>query len=126
MAFKSDRPIFLDLRRIRLPVAALVSILHRISGVVLFISIPFMAYLFGLSLYSPAGFDRVLEIFQNGFVKVLMLIVLWALMQHFAAGIRFLLIDADVGVEIGQARNSAKLVNIVGLLATAVIGVLLL
>jgi len=126
MALKSDRPIYLDLRRIRMPVAALVSILHRISGVILFISIPFMAYLFGLSLISSAGFERVLEIFQNGFVKVLMFIVLWALMQHFAAGIRFLLIDADVGVEIEKARHSAKIVNIIAIVVTLVIGALLL
>lgn len=104
------RPIYLNLFRIRLPITGLVSLAHRASGAVLFLSIPLAAYLFDLSVTSAADFDYVLDLLQQPALKLLMLILVWGLAHHLFAGIRFLLIDADIGVEKSGARFGAWLV----------------
>ncbi len=93
------RPVFLDLTKIRLPVAGLMSIGHRISGVVMVLGIPALIYLLDKSTSSPEGFAAVRETATGLPFKVLLFLALWALMHHFLAGIRYLLLDVDVGVD---------------------------
>ena len=93
------RPVFLDLTKIRLPIAGLMSIGHRISGVVMVLGIPALIYLLDKSTSSPEGFAAVRETVTGLPFKVLLFLALWALMHHFLAGIRYLLLDVDVGVD---------------------------
>ncbi|MCG7925793.1 MAG: succinate dehydrogenase, cytochrome b556 subunit [Candidatus Thiodiazotropha taylori] len=93
------RPVFLNLFKIRLPMAGIMSIIHRVTGVVMVLSIPLLIYLFDLSLSGADGFAAAKAIFDMGLVKLILFLMLWALMHHLFAGIRYLLIDIDIGVE---------------------------
>lgn len=117
------RPKFLDLREIRLPLPGVVSILHRISGGGLFLFLPFLIYLFDLSLTSPEAFVAYKAIVGHWFVKLILLGLLWAYLHHFCAGIRFLLLDLHYGVELEPARQSARVVLMVSLALTVILGV---
>ena len=107
---KKDRPKYLNLLQIRLPIAGILSIGHRVSGVILLICIPFFIYLLHLSLRSDQGFSATVDILDAPMTKLLLFFLLWALTHHFFAGIRFLLLDIDIGFERSQARLSAWLV----------------
>lgn len=116
--------MFLDLKRIHLPVMAVLSLGHRMTGVLMFLAIPFSAYLFNLSLSGPQGYAAVLSLLQQSGVRVLLILLLWSLAHHFFAGIRFLLIDFDIGVDLYRGRRSAWVVIAAGVL-TLFTGVLL-
>ena len=107
-------PVFLDLTRIQMPVGALTSIGHRISGVVLAASAPAGVYLLGLSLRDATGFAKVVALFGQRPVKALTVIVVWALAQHVLSGVRHLLTDFDIGSPMRVARRSAWFVNVTG------------
>ena len=107
---KDNRPVYLDLFRIRLPIMGMVSLLHRVSGVLMFLAVPFAAYLLDLSVSSPEGFERVLELLGHPVTMLLQLLLLWALVHHFFAGIRFFLIDFDIGVGKAGSRLGSWLV----------------
>jgi succinate dehydrogenase / fumarate reductase cytochrome b subunit len=106
------RPVFLNLMRIQLPVGALTSIGHRISGVVLIASVPIAVYLLGLSLGDEAGFLQVKALFTRFAVKAAALVMIWALAQHVLGGVRHLLTDFDIGSPLRVARRSAWFVNL--------------
>lgn len=109
---KNDkRPIFLDLTRIRQPVTAIISISHRISGILLVLGLPFVIYLLDRSLRNPAGYAWAGEVLSRPGVKLLAVLMLWALVHHLFAGLRLLLIDLGIGVEIHEARITAWLVG---------------
>ncbi|HEB57549.1 MAG TPA: succinate dehydrogenase, cytochrome b556 subunit [Gammaproteobacteria bacterium] len=127
MLTKTRRPKYLNLLKIHLPVTGVASILHRISGVLLFIGIPFLIYALSLSLRSAESFARVYAFFDNMFVRVFALLLLYSLAHHFFAGIRYLLLDLDIGVELKAARASALGVILAALvtLVLVVTGILL-
>lgn len=118
-----QRPKFLTLNEIRLPLPGIVSILHRVSGAGLFLCLPFLLALFGMSLGSPESFESYKAVVGNPLVKLLLLGLLWAYMHHFCAGIRFLLLDVHKGLDLPTARFSAKVVLVVSLTLTVLIGV---
>lgn len=118
-----QRPKNLRLISIRLPVPALVSILHRASGMALFLAMPVLIWLFGLSLGARESFDRLLLILDHPLPKLLMLGLLWAFLHHFFAGIRHLTLDLHFGLDLHTARFTAKLVLAAGFLCTLLIGV---
>lgn len=118
-----QRPKFLALNEIRLPLPGFVSILHRVSGAGLFLCLPILLTLFGMSLGSPESFESYKEVVSNPLVKLLLLGLLWAYLHHFCAGIRFLLLDIHKGVDLPSARFSAKVVLVVSLTLTVLIGV---
>jgi succinate dehydrogenase / fumarate reductase cytochrome b subunit len=126
MPNNNNRPVFLDLVRIRLPITALISIAHRMTGIVLFLSIPFAIYLLGLSLSSQLEYNHVQGLLGHGLVKVLVIFILWALAHHVFAGLRFLLIDFGVGVERDEARRTAWVVAIGSLASLLMIAGILL
>ena len=107
----------------RMPLAAIVSILHRISGVGIFLLLPFLLFLLDRSLGSPETFQTFAAVVDNWFVKLILLGLLWAYMHHFCAGIRFLLLDMHMGVDLESARKSSKIVIGVSLALTLIIGV---
>ena len=120
MSVKKPAPKFLNLFVIKLPPSGIVSIAHRISGVLMFVSIPVIAYLFALSLESQQGFQQVRAWLASPPALVLTVLLVWSFSHHLLAGIRHLLLDIDVGVERSQARASAWVVNLGALLLTAV------
>ncbi len=108
------RPVFLNLMRIQMPVGALTSIGHRISGVVLAASVPIAVYLLGLSLRDAVGFAAVKALFGYFVVKAASVMVVWALAQHVLGGVRHLLSDFEIGSPLRVARRSAWFVNLAG------------
>lgn len=121
------RPVFLDLRILsfNLPLPGIVSILHRISGVALFFMLPILLWLLDGSLSSDEKFEVYQSFVDNALVKLILIGVLWALLHHLCAGIRFLLLDAHIGVDLKPARLSAKIVLAVSLALTLILGVAL-
>ncbi|OFM99314.1 succinate dehydrogenase, cytochrome b556 subunit [Neisseria sp. HMSC059F02] len=119
------RPVFLEIPNIRLPIPGIVSILHRISGVGLFIMLPVLLYLLSGTLSRESAFETYRAIVSNPLAKLILIGVLWAYLHHFLAGIRFLFLDAHKGLELNTARNTAKLVFTAALVLTVVLGALL-
>jgi succinate dehydrogenase / fumarate reductase, cytochrome b subunit len=93
MLFMKKRPVFLNVFQIQMPVTALVSILHRASGVLLFLLLPFVLFLFQKSLSSEAGFQAASSWLDSGFMAVFLWLMLSALMYHLIAGLRHLMMD---------------------------------
>jgi len=109
---KGKAPVNLNLFSIAFPVGAVVSILHRLTGMLLFLVIPIAIYLLQYSLGSEEKFNQIQQLFSGWQIKFAALMLLWALLHHFFAGIRFLLLDLDIGLSRIQARNSAAAVLI--------------
>ncbi|QEY25757.1 succinate dehydrogenase, cytochrome b556 subunit [Neisseria zalophi] len=118
-----QRPVFLEIPNIRLPIPGIVSILHRISGVLLFATLPLLLYFLGGTLSSETDFETYRSIISNPLVKLLLIGLLWAYLHHACAGIRFLLLDAHKGLELQTARKTAQIVFVIALVLTVVIGV---
>ena len=117
------RPKYYDLNLVHLPPPGLVSILHRVSGALLFFPIlPILLYLLHASLGSEEGYARWREFFDRGIVKLVLLGVIWLYAHHFFAGIRYLLLDLHIGIDKAPARTSAIAVLVLGLLATLLVG----
>lgn len=119
---KKKRPVHLDVTKIRMPIPAFVSILHRISGAGLFLMLPLLLWLFSGSLGTPEQAARVAVVAGIWPVKLLLLGLVWAFMHHFCSGIRFLLLDVHKGLELHAARRSARIVLVVSLVLTLIIG----
>lgn len=126
MRTTENRPRFLNLLQIRMPIGAVASIAHRISGVLLFLILPAAVFLLEISVRSPEGFTQARAILRAPLGQVLGLVLAWALLHHLLAGIRFLLLDLEIGIERKQARMSAWLVNLgAPLLLLLVLGAML-
>jgi len=119
---EKTRPKHLDLPKIRLPLPGIVSILHRISGALMFIAIPLALWLLAGSLSSEANYDAFRGFISHPIVKLGLIALLWAFLHHATAGVRFLLLDAHRGTELATARATAKVVLVVSLLLTVIIG----
>jgi succinate dehydrogenase / fumarate reductase cytochrome b subunit len=117
------RPVYLNLVRIRLPLPGLVSILHRVSGAVLFlVGIPLLLLGLQWSLGSAEGLAGLRAMLGQPAVKLLLLGLAWAYLHHFCAGIRFLLLDVHRGIELAPARRSSVAVLVVSLALTIMVG----
>lgn len=101
--------------------AAVMSIGHRVAGMAMILMVPFVAYLLNLSLSGSDGFIEAKELLSSFSMKLVLFVVLWALIHHLLAGIRYLLIDFDIGVGIDVAGKSANAV----MYAAPVIAILL-
>lgn len=109
--------------RYRLPLAALVSILHRISGALMFlVGLPFVLYLFQQSLTSELSFDTYRAVVSNWFARLVLLALIWAYLHHFCAGVRHLLMDVDIAMSKAAGRTSAAIVLAVSLALTLIVG----
>lgn len=108
---------------IKLPLSAVISILHRVSGVLLFFpGIPILLYSLQMMLDSPQSHDEFHMILACIPVKIGLTIFLWFLMHHLCAGIRHLALDLHYGAELKQARISSRLVFIAGIILTILLG----
>ena len=119
---KKERPKHLDLRVIKQPLPAIASILHRVSGAGLFLMLPFLIFLFELSLDSSLGFSIFKAFVAYPLVKLILIGLLWAFLHHFCMGIRILLLDMNIGTDLKPARTSAKVVMVVSLVLTVILG----
>lgn len=120
---KDKRPINLNLFTIHFPIPAIVSILHRISGVLLFLFIPFLIWGLGLSLASQEQYDNV-HLFLTG---PLMKLIVWGLLSsfifHLIAGIRHLFMDMGIGETLNGGRLGAQLTLVISLVLMVLIGI---
>ena len=108
----TTRPVFLNLIQIRLPMAGLMSIFHRLSGLLLFLFIPFVLYLLQLVLSGEAGYQQAAELLSNPLVMLGCFGLFWGLSHHLLAGIRYLLMDIHVGVDAPVYRYTAWVVTL--------------
>lgn len=105
----------------RLPPAAKVSILHRISGALLFLALPVVLLpVLSLSLGSPETFESVSQVVSHPIIKIIFLVLIWAYLHHFCAGIRFLLLDLGKGSDKATSQKTAVSVFVISLLLTLV------
>ena len=118
---KDERPVYLNLFKIRLPIAGVVSLAHRASGVLMFLAMPFIVYLLELSVHSNEGFEQALSILQHPFLIAVQILFVWALAHHLFAGIRFLLIDADVAIEKKPANLASWLVMFLAITVVVIV-----
>lgn len=116
MNLKQKRPKFLNLFAIHLPVTGVTSFAHRVSGALMILAIPGVIFLFGLSLQSQAGFATSIQLLHGWPLKLVSSLLVWTLSHHILAGLRFLLMDVNVGGRLAIAKVSAWAVNIAGLL----------
>ena len=110
-----SRPVFLNLAQITLPVGAITSILHRLSGVLLATGVPALLYLLQRSLDDEANSADTTALLRHPLVKIFLIALAWALAHHMLAGVRHMLTDIDVGSSLGKARRSAWGVNLAAL-----------
>jgi succinate dehydrogenase / fumarate reductase cytochrome b subunit len=125
MPKNKNRPVFLDLTRIHQPVNAVLSIAHRATGIVLVLLIPVLVFLFDRSLASAQGYADVVDVLRGPTARVVLFALTWVFFHHLFAGVRYLLIDAEIGVEIRRAQASAWVVFVAGAVAAVIVTVLL-
>ncbi len=105
----------------RLPLAGIVSILHRISGLLIFLLLPFILYLLDKSLTSEISFEYFKGYVSHPLVKLVILALSWAYLHHFCAGVRHLLMDLHLGLDKDSARKSSVAVFAVSLPLAALV-----
>jgi succinate dehydrogenase / fumarate reductase cytochrome b subunit len=106
------RPVFFNVFQIQLPVGAITSLTHRISGIVLAAGIPFSVYVLDLSRSGLQGYEQASALLANPFMQTMVVLLAWALGHHMLAGVRHLLSDIDIGARLPTARRSAWIVNV--------------
>jgi succinate dehydrogenase / fumarate reductase cytochrome b subunit len=107
---KTERPVYLSLTQFRWPLAAIASITHRITGVLLFAGMAYLIWLLSVALESPAGFERAAGVIAAPFGKLVLLLVLAALTYHLFAGIKHLVMDFHYWDNVRAGRISSATV----------------
>jgi len=123
---KKERPEFrnihvTELSNYRMPLASIVSILHRISGFLMFALLPFVLYLLQNSLRSEISFAYYQGFVTYPLVKLIILALVWGYMHHFCAGVRHLVMDTHIGLDKDSARQSSAAVLVVSLTLTLIV-----
>jgi succinate dehydrogenase cytochrome b subunit len=119
----TNRPVNLELSTMRFPIMAITSILHRLSGIGIFILLPYMLCLLHCSLTSEKNFSALQRSLQSPWHKVLILIFLAAMIYHLCAGIRHILMDIGYGEHVQSGRRSAAAVIVIAAILTLLAGV---
>lgn len=118
--------IFSDVRTYRLPAAGLVSILHRVSGAIMFLLLPFIIWMFDKSISSEISFDSFTSVFAGPFgwfAKLVCLALIWAYLHHFCAGVRHLVMDVNHhAVNKQTGKSTAATVLVISVALTVVLG----
>lgn len=109
MRNNNKRPVYLNLLQIRLPVGGVLSILHRVTGALLVLLLPFALYILDRSLQNPVAFGEIATRFKSLEGRIVLLIIVWAFSQHFMSGLRHLLLDIGIGDSKATARLNAWL-----------------
>ncbi|MCE5180434.1 MAG: succinate dehydrogenase, cytochrome b556 subunit [Betaproteobacteria bacterium] len=119
----NQRPKHLNLFKIKLPLPGVVSLLHRMSGALLFVAIPLFLLTFQATLDSAESLEKVRLGLASPLAKLILISLLWGFLHHFFAGVRFLLMDAHVGLGLQEGRRSSMLVLIFSGVLTLLAGV---
>jgi len=112
------RPVYLNLFRIHLPLAGWVSILHRVSGVLLFAALPLGVWGLSVSLADESGFRRIADWMAHPLSRLVLLGLIWAFAHHVFAGVRHLALDVHWGTDLKHARQTSLAVLLASGLAT--------
>lgn len=120
---KDNRPVNLNLFAFKFPLPAITSILHRISGVILFLGTAVLLYLLDLSLQSPQGFAQVTDLLAAPLTKLLVWAILAGLMYHLIAGVKHLIMDLGIGETLQGGRTGAVITLVLSVIAIAATGV---
>lgn len=120
---KKQRPVNLDLQTISFPITAIASILHRVSGVIMFFATGILMWLLAESLSSPLGFANVQDILDSNLAKFIFWGVLTALAYHLVVGIRHIIMDMGYGEELDSATTSAQITMFISLILSVLAGV---
>ncbi len=112
------RPVYVNLFRIHLPLAGWVSILHRVSGVLLFVALPLGVWGLSVSLADESGFRRIADWMTHPLSRLVLLGLIWAFAHHVFAGVRHLALDVHWGTDLKHARQSSLAVLLASGLAT--------
>ncbi|HTQ00887.1 MAG TPA: succinate dehydrogenase, cytochrome b556 subunit [Casimicrobiaceae bacterium] len=113
------RPVYLDLFAIRLPLPAFVSILHRVSGALLFLAgIPLLLWVVGHALASPEGWAQMRAALSSPVARLVLVVLAWCYFHHFIAGIRHLVMDLHIGMDLKSARQSSAVTLVLAILLT--------
>ena len=120
---KRERPINLDLTKFHFPITAIVSILHRVSGVVIFIFLPYLLYLLHQSLISESSFINLQDDMTHPLFKFALWVVLAAVAVHFWAGIRHMLMDLGYAESLKEARFTSVCVFVFSAISIVLLGV---
>jgi succinate dehydrogenase / fumarate reductase cytochrome b subunit len=118
---KKRSPVYLNILKIKMPVAAVVSVAHRLSGILMVLFIPLLIYQFGRSLKDATSFEQVLNWFSQPIVVAVIIVFAWSLSHHLFAGLRFLLLDLHIGVSRDKSRLSAWAVHVAALACTLLV-----
>jgi succinate dehydrogenase / fumarate reductase cytochrome b subunit len=131
---KTSRPVYRNIHvtqivSYRLPPAGIVSILHRVSGLLMFLLLPLVVWMFDASLTSEISYDGFTNVFVGGalglpagLVKLVVLGLIWGYLHHFIAGVRHLWMDATHSVSKAQGHNSAVITLALSVLLTLALG----
>nr|WP_207203070.1 succinate dehydrogenase, cytochrome b556 subunit [Pseudomonas sp. TH39(2020)] len=122
-AVKSQRPVNLDLRTIKLPITGVTSFLHRVSGIILFLGLGFMLYALGKSLGSEEGFVEVKACLTSPLAKFVAWGLLSALLYHMVAGVRHLIMDMGIGETLEGGKLGSKIIIAVSAVLIVLAGV---
>ncbi|QKE65690.2 succinate dehydrogenase, cytochrome b556 subunit [Aquipseudomonas campi] len=122
-AVNSQRPVNLDLRTIKLPITAYTSILHRVSGVILFVGLAVLLFALDKSLSSEEGFAEVKACLTSPLAKLIVWGLLSALLYHLVAGVRHLIMDMGVGESLEGGKLGSKIVIVVSVVVILLAGV---
>lgn len=123
MHVKDKRPVNLDLLTLKFPVVAIVSGFHRLSGIVLFLLLPFMMYWLGLSLKNEAAFTEIQQLSTHIGYKAIFWVLSSALIYHVLAGIRHLIMDMGYGEGLKAGRCSAWMVIVISTILIILSGI---
>lgn len=121
------RPVYRNIHitqilQYRLPVAGIVSIMHRISGALMFLLLPLIIWLFDNSVTSEIAFERFRFVVSNGFVKLVLLALIWAYLLHLFAGLRHVWMDITHSVSKEQGQSSALATLVISTVLTVLLG----
>ncbi len=120
---KDQRPVFLDVTKYKYPNTAIVSIFHRITGVMLFLYLPFLIFALDMSLSSGEKFQQLVESLDTPIMKLLSWILLASVIFHLIAGVRHLLMDMGIGETHSGGQKGANLVFIIAIILILATGV---
>jgi len=120
---KTARPIDIPLTTFAFPLAAIASITHRITGVLLFVGLAFLLYLLDESLTSPQGLDNARAVLAMPLAKLLLIAIVATLIYHFVAGVKHLLLDFDIGDTIEGGKLGAQITIAVSAILIVIAGV---
>ncbi|MCP5161761.1 MAG: succinate dehydrogenase, cytochrome b556 subunit [Hahellaceae bacterium] len=119
----SKRPVNLDLSKFSFPLPAITSIVHRVTGVALFVGVAILMWMLDLSLSGEEGFNQAKDIFQGFFARLILWGIVSALLYHLVAGIKHLLMDLGIGETLEGGRLGAQITLVVAAILVVLAGV---